>query len=81
MLLKNLIVLAGLIWFTASYAKDPIMGEDIDDALVQKFEEPVVRKNQNRDVAQAKKKAAPAEEATAPELKYWKYQEEPGSKD
>ncbi len=81
MLVKNLIVLAGLIWFTASYAKDPVMGEDIDDALVQKYEEPVVRKNQNRDVAQEKKKAAPAEEASAPELKYWKYQEAAGSRD
>ena len=79
MLWKNLIVLAGLVWFTTTYAAHPIQSEDMDDALQQKYETPVVKHNAVRGVAQQPEERDPASEAKPvdqQEMKYWRWSDD-----
>ncbi len=75
MIWKNLIVFAALIWFTTSYAVEPVVAEDMDDALQQKYEAPHAQKEQKRSVAQQGKfeEKTTAEE---PDMAYWRWSDD-----
>lgn len=77
MLFKNLMVLAGLIWFTAAYAAEPVVAESIDDALQQKHETPSVQKERVRGVAEESDRDVASEPTEETPMKYWRYQENP----
>lgn len=77
MLFKNLMVLAGLVWFTAVYAAEPVVAESIDDALQQKHEAPSVRKERVRGVAEEGDRDVASEPTEEAPMKYWRYQENP----
>lgn len=76
MVWKNLIILAGLAWFAEAQAAQPVIGEDIDEALQHKYEAPQGQKEQKRDVAQQGKSAAKVTEEQEPEVKYWRWSED-----
>ena len=83
MIWKNIVVLAGLVWFTQSYAAHPVVGEDMDDALQHKYEAPHAQKAQKRGVAaQGKPPTSEVKEQEA-DVKYWRWSEQgaPQSKD
>jgi len=76
MLWKNLVVLAGLVWFAQAHAAQPVIGEDIDDALAQKYEAPAAQKEQQRGVAQQGKAPASEKEPNdKDDVKYWRWAE------
>jgi hypothetical protein len=77
MIWKNLMVLAGLIWFTASYAAHPVVAESIDDALQQKHEEPSAQKVRQRGVAEEADREMASEPKEEQPMKYWRYEESP----
>lgn len=79
MVWKNLVVLAGLVWFTQAYAAQPVIGEDIDEALQHKYEAPHSQKEVKRDVAQQGKSPAAVTEEQEPEVKYWRWSDESAS--
>jgi hypothetical protein len=78
MLWKNLVVLAGLVWFANAQAAQPVVEESIDDALAQKYEAPTAQKEQQRGVAQqGKTPASEKEPDEGTEVKYWRWSEAP----
>lgn len=83
MVWKNLVVLAGLVWFAQAHAAQPVIGEDIDEALSHKYEAPHSQKEAKRDVAQQGKSPAAVTEEQEPEVKYWRWSEQsaPQTKD
>lgn len=77
MMWKNLLVFIALSWLTVSQAVEPVVAEDMDDALHQKYEAPHVQKEQKRSVAQQGKlerEPTPADEA---DVNYWRWSGEP----
>ncbi|MBY0516861.1 MAG: hypothetical protein K2P81_08140 [Bacteriovoracaceae bacterium] len=80
MLWKKLVVLAGLIWFTQSYAAPTVAKEHMDDALGHRFEAPQAQKIRKRGVAQQTKSerdlAAETKAEDATEMKYWRWTED-----
>ena len=76
MVWKNLVVLAGLVWFAQAHAAQPVIGEDIDEALQHKYEAPQVQKEQKRGVAQQGKSPAAVTEEQEPEVKYWRWSDD-----
>jgi len=76
MVWKNIVVLAGLMWFTHSYAIHPVVGEDMNDALQHKYEAPHAQKAQKRGVAaQGKQPFSEAKEQDAA-VKYWRWSDD-----
>lgn len=76
MVWKNLVVLAGLVWFAQSHAAQPVIGEDIDEALQHKYEAPQVQKVQKRDVAQQGKSPAALTKEQEPDVEYWRWSDD-----
>ena len=76
MVWKNLVVLAGLVWLAQAQAAQPVIGEDIDEALQHKYEAPQGQKVQKRDVAQQGKSPAAVTEEQETEVKYWRWSDD-----
>ena len=76
MVWKNLVVLAGLVWFAQAHSAQPVIGEDIDEALQHKYEAPQAQKEQKRDVAQQGKSPAAVTEEQEPEVEYWRWSDD-----
>lgn len=81
-MMKNLILLVALCWVSLSYAKTPVVQEDMKDVESFKVEKPQV--DVKREVAggKFKQKVAPKDEATESdseetdsEVRYWQYSE------
>ncbi len=79
-MMKNLILLVALCWVSLSYAKTPVVQEDMKDVESFKVEKP--QTDVKREVAGGKQKVAPKVEATESdseetdsEVRYWQYSE------
>ena len=77
MLWKNLLMLVLISWMSASYSAHPIVAEDMGDALIQKYEEPSVQKEQVRKIAEEGDAPIEISEPQEVQMKYWRWSDDP----
>jgi hypothetical protein len=79
MIWKNIVMLAGFVWFASSYAAHPVVSEDISDAHVHKYDEQSSVKTQKRGIAEEAERdpASQPSKESGPEMKYWRWNDSP----